>query len=80
MDLISQSCASLLQDALTGALDNKFITSEECKCLTSISLKEFEAASGIDPQSCGFNRYFSRTVADDVAYCCLLKFGEECSE
>ena len=73
MDLISQTCASLLQDALTGELDNKFITSEECKCLTSISLKEFEAASGIDPQSCGFSRY--ATVADNVAYC-IGKLGQ----
>ena len=70
MDLISQTCASLLQDALTGS---SVLTSEECKCLTSISLKEFEAASGIDPQSCGFSRY--ATVADNVAYC-IGKLGQ----
>ena len=67
IDLVSQPCTRLLLDALTGTSDNKFLTSEECNCLTSISLKEFEAASQTDPQSCGFNTY--HTVADEVAQC-----------
>ena len=54
-------------DALTGTSDNTFLTLEECQCLTSISLNNFESATLIDPQSCGLGPY--QTVADDVAQC-----------